>query len=291
MTPKRLNISSELSKDVSADRDQRIVETPYGKGIVIRTRKSNAVEQKSNAIHEIELVNWAKLKLESREEVSSSISSNPSMLYTPIRYPSVSPDVGSNVLTKWGKGKVKKIQDNNMNTHVVELSSWRLANRSSVFCYISEKECEVIKPKKVYDMDVFEKVEYANDLKQMATAKFKQRDFLGALELFARSIDTVRYVQHGVNSTNELRADLIVLMITCSNNAALCSSKKNDWTRTAKFGANALVLIEALEEKGNKSKIKAVLNSDGIGDSQLFGAWKVKVRRPRSNFRSTFRLE
>ena len=98
------------------------------------------------------------------------------------------------------------------------------------------------------------------------------------MELFARAIDAVRYVQHGVGSTNELRADLIVVMITCSNNAALCSSKQNDWDRTAKFAENALVLIEALEEKGSKSKIKGVLNMDGIGDSQLFGTWKVKVR-------------
>jgi len=73
-----------------------------------------------------------------------------------------------------------------------------------------------------------------------------------------------------------------------SINAALCSSKKDDWGRTAKFGENALVLIEALEERGNESKIKAVLNSDGIGDSQLFGTWKVKVRRPSSNLDQFF---
>jgi hypothetical protein len=130
-------------------------------------------------------------------------------------------------------------------------------------------------------MNVFEKVEYANDLKQQATAKFKKKDYHGALELFARAIDAVRYVQHEADSTNELRTDLIVVMITCSNNAALCSSKQDDWGRAAKFGENALVLIEALEEKGDKSKIKKILNSDGIGDSQLFGTWKVKVRYTR----------
>jgi hypothetical protein len=283
MTPKSLDFSPEFSNYVPENKDKRIVKTPYGKGIVIRTRENNNdVEQKSISMNEIELVNWTKPKLENHEEVSSRNSSNPQMLYTPMEFPSVSPVVGSDVLTQWGRGKVTEIRDDDRKTHVVKLSSWRLASRSSVLCYISVKECEVIKPYRIYDMDVFEKVEYANDLKQQATTKFKKKDYHGALELFARAIDAVRYVQHGADSTNELRADLIVVMITCSNNAALCSSKHDDWGRAAKFGENALVLIEALEEKGDKSKIKNILNSDGIGDSQLFGTWKVKVRYTRS---------
>ena len=95
--------------------------------------------------------------------------------------------------------------------------------------------------------------------------------------MFARAIDAVRYVQHGADSTNELRADLIVVMITCSNNASLCSSKKKDWERAEKFAANSLVLIDALESKKDTSKIRKILNNDGIKDSQLFGTWKVKV--------------
>lgn len=277
MTPNRY-LSSETSGFVPEDKDQRVVQTPYGKGIIIRIRNKNVGVRTQNAMYEIELVNSTKLKRERPEEVSSSNSTNPPMLYTPVKYPSVPPEVGSDVLTKWGRGKLIKIRDNGTKVHVVRLSSWRLANRSRVLCYVSAAECEVIRPKKIYDMDVFEKVEYANLIKQHATEKFKQKDYSGALGLFAKAIDAVRYVQHGVGSTNELRADLIVVMITCSNNAALCSSKQNDWDRTAKFAENALVLIEALEEKGSKSKIKGVLNMDGIGDSQLFGTWKVKVR-------------
>jgi hypothetical protein len=283
MRSKSLDFSPEFSNYVPEHKDQRIVVTPYGKGIIIRTRENDSVNQNPPLMHEIELGNWMECKLESRKEVSSS-SSKIQMLYSPINYPSVLPVVGSDVLTQWGKGKVTEIRDDDRQTHVVKLSSWRLANRSSVFCYLSAKECEVIKPYRIYDMDVFEKVEYANDLKQQATAKFKDKDYTGALEMFAKAIDAVRYVQHGAHSTNELRADLVVVMITCSNNAALCSSKKGDWERVAKFGQNALVLIEALEEKGHKSKIKKVLNRDGIGDSQLFGTWKVKVRFRRSIF-------
>ncbi len=285
MAPKSLNFSSEFSNYVPEHKDQLIVDTPYGTGAVVRTREHDDGKRKSKLMYEIQKVDLTKLSLENRDEVVPSISSNIKMLYTPIKYPSIAPVLGSHVLTKWGKGKVIEIRDDDMKTHVVKLSSWRLANRSSVFCYVCAEECEVVKPRKLYDMDVFEKVEYANELKQSATIKFKEKDYHGALELFARAIDAVRYVQHGTNSTNELRADLISVMITCSNNAALCSSKKDDWTRTAKFGENALVLIEALESRGDKSKIKAVMNRDGIGDSQLFGSWKVKVRCSLSCFR------
>merc|ERR1712238_484853 len=132
------------------------------------------------------------------------------------------------------------------------------------------------RPYRIYDMDVFEKVEHSNDLKKDATSKFVAKNYDGALEIYARAVDTVRYVQHGKDSTNELRADLIVVMITCSNNASLCSSKKKDWERTEKFAANALVLIEAIGDKKETSKIRKILNNDGIRDSQLFGTWKVK---------------
>lgn len=278
MAPKSLDLSNEFSNYVPEDKDQRIVETPYGIGVVIRTRKEkDYLSDKGGArMKEIELLDWTKIQKNGKNTPSSHSAKNAHMLYTPTAFPSVSPVVGSEVLTKWGRGKVTEIRDDYMKTHVVKLCSWRLSGRSSVFCYVSATECEVMRPKKIYDMDVFEKIEHANELKQQATLKFKDKDYTGALELFARAVDAVRYVQHKADSTNEVRADLIVVMITCSNNAALCSSKKQDWDRTSKFGSNALVLIEALEEKGDESKIKKVLNDDGIGDSQLLGTWKVK---------------
>lgn len=278
MAPKSLDLSNEY---VSEDKDQRIVETPYGRGVVIRTREAKVKDdfsRKSNSMKEIELLDWGSSTPENGTGTSTSLVSKSHMLYSPIDFPSVSPFVGSDVVTKWGRGKVIEIRADFPRTHVIKLSSWRLAGRSSVFCYVPAKECEVTRPKEPYEMNVFEKIDHANDLKQQATVRFKEKDYDGALELFARSLDVVRYVQHKADSTNEVRADLIVVMITCSNNAALCSSKKEDWERTEKFAANALILIEALEERGDESKIRKVLNSDGIGDSQLFGTWKVKVR-------------
>ena len=280
--PRSLDFSSNVINYVPEDKNKRVVKTPYGRGIVIRTRrKDNTLGQKSISMYEIELVNGTGSELEKLVDVSNLTSSSHRMLYTPIDYPSVLPIVGSHVLTLWGRGKVVGIKNKETETYVVKLSSWRLARRSSVFCYVCAKECKVIQTRRLFDMDVFEKVEHANDLKQQATEKFKKMDYHGASELYAKALDAVRYVQHGVDSTNELRADLIVIMITCSNNAALCLSKKGDWERVAKFGGNALILIEALEEKGSESKIKKILNGDDFPDSQLFGSWKVKVRKEK----------
>jgi len=289
MAPKTLDFSEELKNYVPEDKDQAIVETPFGKGIVIRTRKDDKVDDTRNTkpifIREIELVDWTKPEPEANNDennVSSSSSSlsfkanKPHMLYTPTDFPSILPTVNDDVMTKFGRGKVIKIRNDDRETHVVKLSSWRLAGRSSILCYLTSKECKVMRPYRIYDMDVFEKVEHANDLKKDATSKFVAKNYDGALEIYARAVDTVRYVQHGKDSTNELRADLIVVMITCSNNASLCSSKKKDWERTEKFAANALVLIEALGDKKDTSKIRKILNNDGIRDSQLFGTWKVK---------------
>jgi hypothetical protein len=279
MAPKTLDFSDEFSNFVPEDRDQKVVDTPFGKGIVIRTRngdKKDVNNPESVSIREIELTDWTKPELETND-FKGGIS-KPHMLYSPTDFPSVSPTVDDDVMTQFGRGKIVEIRNDDRNTHVVKLSSWRLAGRSSVVCYLSSKECTVMRPYRFYDMDVFEKVEHANDLKKDATSKFSSKDYDGALEIYAKAVDTVRYVQHGKDSTNELRADLIVVMITCSNNASLCSSKKKDWERTEKFAANSLVLVDALESKKDTSKIRKVLNNDGIKDSQLFGTWKVKVR-------------
>lgn len=267
-----MDFSKEFgSSFIPEDKDQAIVNTPYGKGVVIRTR----TDDQSNgeiSMRDIELVGWAL------PETITGGFRKPHMLYSPTKFPSIQPQVGDDVRTLWGRGKVVEIRSDDNNTHVVKLSSWRLAGRSSVMCYLSGKNnnIEVMRPYRIYDMDVWEKVEHANELKNEAAIKYSNKDFTGALEIYARAVDAVRYVQHGKDSTNEVRADLLIVMITCSNNAGTCCLQLRNWERAEKFGQNALVLIDALEEKKD-SRIRKVINTDGIGDSQLFGYWKVKV--------------
>ena len=248
------------------DENQALVETPYGKGMVIRTRKRS---NKTNLpiTREIELLNW-------RKSSEAKSPTKPHMLYSPHNFPSIQATVGSEVATMFGRGKVKEIRHDG--TLVVKISSWRLAGRSIVTCFLSPTSVQVVRNKKIHEMTVFEKVEHAEQLKQEANRLFSNKEYTEALTLYAEAVDAVRYVQHTKDSSNELRADLLVVMITCCNNAATCSLHLKDWERAQKFGRNALVLLEALHEKRKSSNILKLLNREGTSDSKLFGAWMVK---------------
>ena len=250
---------------VPEDKDQALVQTPYGKGMVIRTRRDD-----SNAIsmREIELTDWVKPKR------STGRPQRPSKLYSPAKFPSVKPEVGSEVITIFGRGKVVETRNDQM--VAVKISSWRLAGRSIVTCYIRQDAVQVVRPHKHYEMNAYEKVEHGQHLKQEASAKFAVKKYEEALELYAKAVDAVRYVQHTKDSSNELRSDLLVVMITCCNNAATCCIQLQQWDRAYKFGKNALILLDALYKKKGNSKIHKLLNREGYRDSQLFGSWKTK---------------
>lgn len=255
----------------SEDKDQALVQTPYGKGLVVRTRSSQQSQQGEPTIREIELLDWNKL------ESSSQGSKRPHMLYSPLEFPYVTPVVGSEVSTSYGRGKVTEIRHDGQ-TVVVRVSSWRLAGRSTVTCYLSMDSVQVIRPKKIFEMTAYEKVEHAEQLKKQASSRFSAKDYSEALQLYAEAVDAVRYVQHKKDSTNELRADLLIVMITCCNNAGTCCLQLKEWDRAQKFAKNALVLLEALHEKKGNSNILKLLNREGTSDSKLFGAWMVKSR-------------
>jgi tetratricopeptide (TPR) repeat protein len=245
------------------DTHQALVQTPYGRGMVIRTRKQEHTE---DVMREIELSDWVKPATPTGPQKSS-------ILYSTTKFPSVKPEIGDEVLTIYGRGRVLDIRAEQI---VVRVSSWRLAGRSLVTCYLSPNAVQVVRPKKIHEMSVEEKVEHAMEFKEKATKAFAAKQYGHALELYARAVDTVRYVQHKANSSNELRSDLLVVMITCCNNAATCCLQLQEWDRAQKFGKNALILIDALYDKIGKSKIHDLLNREGVSDSQLFGTWKVK---------------
>lgn len=247
------------------DKDKALVSTPYGKGLVLRTRTDP--ETNHPTMREIELLDWPKPE-------SNRGLKRPSMLYSSSSFPSVPPIVGSEVTTVFGRGKVTEIRHDGM--AVVRITSWRLAGRSEVTCYLTINSIQVVKPKRLFEMSVFEKIEFAQKLKDEATAKFSAKEYSAALQLYAEAVDAVRYVQHNKDSTNELRADLLVVMITCCNNAATCCVKLNEWSRAQKFAKNALVLLEALYERKGDSKILKLLKKEGFDDAKLFGCWRVK---------------
>jgi len=242
-----------------------MVVTPYGEGLVLRTRP--------NGMREIELRDSHKQELPK----TSGRPLKPTTLYSPTPFPSVPPQVGSDVICLYGRGKVTAIRKSD-GIIVVRLSSWRLAQRSSVTCYLRPADVQVVRPKQTYEMSVVEKVERAAELKQQAAQQFKHKFYQQALQTYSRAVDTVKFVQHKTDSTNAVRADLVVIMVTCSNNAATCCSQLQQWDEAHQHAQHATALIDALERKTKEgvSKIHQELVSAGHSDIKVFGEWKVK---------------
>jgi hypothetical protein len=255
---------------IPEDADQAIVSTPYGRGLVIRTRKNPVTH--TVVSRDIELLDWNKSQPRSGPP-------KPAMLHSATKYPSVAAEVEDEVTCAFGRGRVVSINGTKIQ---VQLSSWRLAGRSKVTCFLTPDAVQVVRPKKLHAMTVFERVEHAQKLKEQAKEAFTKKEYERALSKYALAVDAVRYVQHQKDSTNEVRADLLVLMITCCNNAATCSMNDGQrWEMVSKYAKNALVLIDALEGKqcpeGTKqSKIMEILIKDGYDQATIFGEWKSK---------------
>jgi len=216
-------------------------------------------------MQEVELLDW---------QTAAGSGKRAPMLYSPLPLSSVAPIVNDDVTCLYGRGRIISINKEN-NTCVVELSSWRLAQRSTVKCYLHISDVNVVRKKTLYEMTAFEKVEYAQQVKQAATLYFSKKDYKSALEQYDRAVTSVRFVQHDNSSTNELRADLLTVMITCCNNAGTCCILLKEYEEAVKFGNNALVLLDALYEKRGM-KIHTILNKEGMSDCKIFGEWRCK---------------
>lgn len=247
------------------DADQVIVQTDFGKGIVVRTRKSDGIK-------EIRLFTDGE-SLTSSSSRAVGNRGEPNMLYTPKDYPSVPACVGDDVICQYGRGILKEVSSDSSN-YTIELSSWRLSGRSNVTCHVTTTP-KVVRKHSLSEMDATERVALAKSLKAQAANYFADKDYDSALNTYASAVDKVRNVQHDHTSTNEVRADLVVIMITCSNNAATCCIKLQKWEEASKFAKNALILLDALYGKRGM-KIHTILNQEGIIDGKLFGEWRVK---------------
>ena len=308
------NNSSNKAWSRSSDVDQRFVATPYGKGIVIATSKRrrnnyNSIGDEHAATRNdvlaaidctrrnkddvivmqvVELLDWALS--------SSNINKFPK-LYSTAYLPSVRPMIGDDVICTYGRGTVLKLpsKDGDQKNHlVVHIKSWRLqgdSNKNKVLCYLLPHQVYVVRKKTLHEMDVYERVENANKCKQEANASFANQQYKQALTKYEKAVDSVRYVQHDADSNNYVRADLVEIMITCSNNAATSCVKLvsldpqqqqgidkehvnyyKEMIQT--YAKNALLLIDALNEKRGQ-KIHTIL-SKKYSDEKIFGEWRIK---------------
>lgn len=288
------SIASSYGSHVPEDKDQYLVKTPYGPAMVLRTRRD---EHGAILMRELELLEWGGGEKE-EEGPSSHFKGGsrrhqhrPATLYSPLPFPSIDPLVDAEVMTQFGRGKVIQVRPaetaENANTEamvVIQLTNWRLAARGRVTCYLKASSVQVVRARKLYEMTVHEKVEYANQLKQLAGQQFAQKEYAAALLTYSKAIDAVRFVQHKTDSDNYVRADLLLIMVTCSNNAATCAKHVQQWDTAANFAKNAQVLLDALYLQRGK-KIHSILtqaptkqqqSAERLVDAKLFGEWRVK---------------
>lgn len=216
--PDAAYLTPSANRTQPEDADQAIVQTPYGRGIILRTRKADNIK-------EVQLLEWESMCR------PSSGPNKPIILYTSINYPSVQPHVGDDVICSYGRGRVKEVSILPSSTskstklprlkYSIALSSWRIRGRANVTCHVISPPPRVVRKHTLSEMDAYERVELAQSQKIKATEYFsKKKDYTLALNSYAGALDAVRNVQHDSSSTNEVRADLVVTMVTCSNNAA-----------------------------------------------------------------------
>lgn len=224
------------------------VATPYGPGV----QKSIA----TNGMNEIQLQGWS------------------AKLYTPTSFPSVPATVGCDVVCLFGRGCVEQVREDCL---VVLLSSWRLAGRSRVRLYLQPSRVQVVQALQIPEMSVVERIEHANRLKEKAAQAFRGSDYQSALQQYQSAMEAVRFVQHDRYSSNLVRADLLVVMVTCANNAGTCSLKLSDYAQAVESATRALDLLHAMEQKRGH-RIHGELNKNGYSDTKLFGEWTTKSK-------------
>ncbi len=159
----------------------------------------------------------------------------------------------------------------------IALTSWRLTHtRKPVHVHLITPPPRVVRKQTLAEMDAHSKVSFAQRQKTLANAQFsKQKNYSLALTTYAGAVDAVRNVQHDHSSNNYVRADLVAVMATCSNNAGMCCVHLKKWEEGRKFAQNALILLDALIQKRGRN-IHGILNGEGLIDAKLFGEWRVK---------------
>ena len=329
----------EYGAHVPEDKDQYLVNTPYGPGLVLRTRKPSLTYRNGSKVvimREIELTGWSNSQygtdvVSNRPDFSTRNSSSddtsgrpirPAMLYTSIDYPTITPQIGSDVICPYGFGRGRVVEvrnslpettdrgsddsdgkatatfhtDNTTALVVVRLSSWRLAGRNTVMCTFHRNTVRTVRHQHIYEMSIVEKIEHANTLKQSAAIHFNQKDYGNAIRQYERAVNAVKFVQHGPDSTNVVRADLLLVMITCCNNSATCylqllqqqhqqqhdplnsqnALKSEYFEKAYQHAQQALSLTEVMEGKKGGRIHQELLKLDSCNDARMFGEWKVK---------------
>jgi len=258
-----------------------MVRTPYGPARVAQVRFADGL-----LYYDLDLIGWK------------------STMTTCRRYPSIEPRVGSEVVvTDWLRrlepngaycqelqhGRVIEVRPEQRQA-VVRLVSWQLmqqtSNRGSapsfVTCTLSYSGIQVLAPKPMKRMSVYEKVLYVHERKTMALQLYAKREWKAALEFFEQTLPAIRSLLYRhTASVRTVRANLILTKIKCCNLASTCCWNLEDWTGVAQHSLHALRLLHTLEVKGrlHDSEDPSLVKTNELeeGEVRVFGSWRVKA--------------
>jgi hypothetical protein len=103
--------------------------------------------------------------------------------------------------------------------------------------------------KKIGEMSVSERVEYAQALKAQAAKAFASKDYKAAYMAYAGAVDAVQNATHMSDSSSDARVAVVMLIIRCSIKAARCSRKLEQWDEAEKFVTLEAEIAENIRQR------------------------------------------
>jgi tetratricopeptide (TPR) repeat protein len=129
-------------------------------------------------------------------------------------------------------------------------------------------------PKKIHEMSLCDRVEYAQELKGQAAKDFALKDYKTAYRKYARAVDAVQIATEKADKmVIDGRVPAVMLLITCSIKAATCARNLEQWDEAERFALNAIVIVDRLEPKLGET---LRLQVDQTAYLRIFGEWRVK---------------
>lgn len=269
-----------------------LVQTPYGKAKVLKvlSRGSDASRLQSLSTYELELIDW------NSPSERASLRSRP-RLFTSSSYPSVSPRVGSRVMTircfqRPMYGRVLQVRPLDQ-IAVVRLYDWYMVEEGSgddphsgnvfVTCYFSYNSLQVLADEesdekrksktrkssrtvsKLLDIQNHQNVGY--QLYRSHKWELAWQEFNRASSLIAELLTT--------KQKTLIRGNLMLHCIKCCNYMAVCKLWLNEQTACIKHCMDALYLMRSLEVKG-KRRYRDYFGKYS-GEVRVFGCWRIKA--------------
>lgn len=194
-------------------------------------------------------------------------SSKPVSPLSPLPTATIEPEVGGEVFTPFGRGKVLQVRTKSIK---VRLVNWKLANQSPVICVFTLDNVTVLSSTKSSKMNIAEQVQYATALKTLAAQLQSAKKYGAALDVYNKLLSVVSGLLTNLNKTE--RADWLVQSVKCNNHEATCCLVLELYSRALDCAKDALLVLDALE----KGKAEDDNNLQALGQVKLFGECRVK---------------